>query len=92
MILEISTVKTAVVECGIYRRPIKYISGGNDVMNLKEAIADIFPGLDKKHIALMQVKSAQYNGHYVDVLDANQVLENNSYVKVFLYNPVSLSI
>ena len=80
------------VECGVFCRPVNFTCNnmnGGDVSSLKEAISQTFPNLRKEHIALLQIKSEEYQGHFVDILDPTVVIGHNSLIKVILYNEVS---
>ena len=54
--------KTVLVECGIFCRPVTFTDCGRDMVYLLKAIVGTFRGLKKKHIALLQVKSKEYDG------------------------------
>lgn len=77
------------MECGVYGRPVQFVVNGEDVSNLKNVIVQNFSGLEMSHIALLQIKSDHYNGHFVDILNENEVIRNTSVVKVLLHHKVS---
>ena len=82
--------KTAVVECGPLRRPLTYSTVDNELNNLRAAIVQAFgrlTGLQSSHIAVLQVKSKDCD-EYIDQL-ASSPIENNSRIKVILYEGVS---
>lgn len=78
--------KTALVECGVYSRPVAF-SGGYD--SLQDAIvrAFSFSGLESRHIALLQMKSVvgAFQGNYVDIEDTNLGVEDGSVFRVVLH-------
>ena len=80
---------TVLVECGDFSREVSFVDGGNDVSNLQNAIPTHFPGLMESHIALLQVESADYHGHFMDILDQNMEITSNSVIKVLLFSQVS---
>ena len=80
------------VECGVFSRPVNFTNstnGGGDVSSLKDAISRTFPNLRKEHIALLQIKSEEYQGHFVDILDPRLVIGHNSFIRAILYSEVS---
>ena len=81
--------KTVLVECGIFCRPVNFTCHGNDLNSLKDAIVGSFRGLRKKHIALLQIKSEVYSGHFVDILDPGMRIEDSSFIRVIPYNKVN---
>ena len=76
------------VECGVFCRPVTFTDRGRDMVYLLNAIVRSFHGLRKKHIALLQVKSREYDGHFVDILDPCVKIEQNSFIKVITYRKV----
>ena len=73
----------------MFCRPVKFTDSDNDVSFLKRALVHAFEGLETRHIALLQIQSNEYPGHYVDILDANLEIADNSFVKVILRSEVS---
>jgi len=85
-----STSNTVIVECGELRRPITYTSGGDESVNLKNAIVQSFGGLTQlqlSQIAMLQVKSST-SDKYMDLLSPTPIPSNSS-VKVVTLNGVS---
>ena len=78
--------KTALVECGVFSRPVAF-SGG--YASLQDAIVRVFSfsGLEPRHIALLQMKSTggSFQGNYVDIEDTNLGIEHGSIVRVVLH-------
>jgi hypothetical protein len=78
--------KTALVECGVFSRPVTF---SGDYSSLEKAIIGTFSfsGLELHHIALLQIKSTEesFQGNFVDIVEKNIGIEDNSVVKVVLY-------
>ena len=84
--------KTVLVECGVYCRIIhlnRNNSGGNDLDSMKQALINAFPGLTFEYIAILKIKSEQFQGHFVDITDPNLSIGHNSVIQVVLYSRVS---
>ena len=71
------------VECGVFRRPVTF--SGDDINSLKNAIVGSFSDLAVTHIALMQIKSEEFDGQFVDILDPGMSIEHNSFIKIVLH-------
>ena len=80
--------KRALVECGVYTRPVVFSSTGNDVSSLKDAIVRTFPGIENKYIALLKIRSDEYQGKYIDIVDLNMTIDDRSSIKIVLFNKV----
>lgn len=87
--------KTVLVECGIFNRPVVFNSTANgvgDKSSLISAITQTFPGLQQEYIALLKVRSTQYGGYYIDMMDSDKSIESHSYIKVVIFSKVRITI
>lgn len=81
---------TALVECGIFSRPVIFVDSGDDLSSLKDAIVRTFSfsGLESTDIAFLQIKLSEesFQGHFVDIIDTNTRIEHNSVIRVVPYS------
>ena len=55
---------------------------------MKQAIINAFPGLTLEYIAILKIKSEQFQGHFIDITGPNLSIEHNSVIQVILYSRV----
>ena len=78
--------------CGDYCRLIHLNCNNNGSIGLdsvKQALINAFPGLTFEYIAILKIKSEQFQGHFIDITDPNLSIGHNSVIQVVLYSRVS---
>ena len=77
------------VECGVFCREVTFPDNGNDLISLRQAIVTSFRGLKRRHIAVLQIKSVVYDGHFIDIVDPEIAIQNSSFIKVLPFRKVN---